>query len=87
MIDAWIVVREEKHISDKFWICLEREDALHIATDLIKYWRDQYKIDTELVDETCYEDLILHFAAEDAFRIFVQPQCIREIGEIESLTE
>jgi len=34
MKDAWIVVREEKHLDDKFWICLHREDALRIAKEV-----------------------------------------------------
>lgn len=85
MIEAWIVVREEKHVSDKFWVCFDREDALKIATDVTAYWRNGYDPQTDEIDETCYEDLIFHYDAEDQFRVYVQPQQIRERGEFEKI--
>ena len=83
MIDAWIVVLEEKHIGDKFWVCLRREDALKIAEDVTAYWKKECRVKGRNidVDTTCYEDLIFHYSAEDAFRVYVQPQQIREEGE------
>lgn len=81
MINAWIVVRQEQHIEDKYWLCLERDDALGIASDVTEYWREKYKLDADEVDETLYADLIFNYNAEDAFRVFAQPQQIRERGE------
>ena len=79
MISAWIVVRQEKHIDDRFWVCLSSDDALRIATDVTAYWKSHYLINE--ADETLYEDQIYHFDAEDSFHVYVQPQKIREVGE------
>lgn len=79
MLDAWIVTREEKHVDDRHWVCLDKNDALKIAADVTAYWSDQYEPDS--IDETLYEDQIFHFDAEDAFRVVVQPQLIRQPGE------
>lgn len=79
MIAAWIVIREEKHLDDRFWVCLTKEDALTIAADVTAYWRAEYE--PKAVDETLYEGQVFHFDAEDGFRVVVQPQSIREPGE------
>jgi hypothetical protein len=42
MIEAYLVVREEKHIDDKHWVCLSREDALRIARDVVAHWSKRY---------------------------------------------
>jgi hypothetical protein len=76
---AWIVVRSEKHLDDKFWICVDRADALAIAEDVIAYWRQQYTHGA--IDETCYENQIRHVDAEDGFRVYVVPVNVREPGE------
>lgn len=83
MIEAWIVSREEKHIDDRFWVCLTKADALKIAADVTAYWKNAYE--PEEVDETLYEDQVFHFDADDAFRVVVQPQQIREPGEYSDL--
>ena len=79
MIDAWIVIREEKHNDDRFWVCLTKDDALKIAADVTAYWVAQYA--PEEADETLYADQVFHFDAEDSFCVYVQPQIIRERGE------
>ncbi len=79
MKNAWIVIRYEKHIDDRFWVCLQKDDALKIAADVTAYWKTKYE--PEEVDETLYEDQIFHFDAEDMFRVVVQPQEVRETGE------
>ena len=81
MIDAWIVTREEKHVDDCYWVCLQKDDALKIAADVTNYWRAQYEPEADSIDETLYEDQLFHFDAEDCFRVTVQPQAIREPGE------
>jgi len=84
VISGWIVVREEKHIDDRFWVCQFREDAPRIAADVARYWRAEYGIDYHRksdVDETCYGDQIFHYGVEDCFRVYVQPQPILEAGE------
>ncbi len=81
MINAWIVIREEKHSDDKFWVCLNREDALTIARDVRDYWKEFYKPRPDEIDEELYGNGLFHFSAKDLFRIYVEPQNIREEGE------
>ncbi len=87
MINAWIVVRQEIHLEDKYWVCLECEDALRIAADVTAYWKDKYKPDPAYIDEICYDDLVFNFHDGDAFRIFVEPCQIREAGEFSRETK
>ena len=79
MQQAWIVVREERHIDPRFWVCLERDDALRIASDVTAYWMQQYE--PEEVNRQMYENQIFHCQAEDAFRVYVEPQNILSAGE------
>jgi hypothetical protein len=83
MINAWIVVRDENHIDAKYWVCLNKDDALKIAKDVTEYWKDESdEVDTEL-----YEDMIYNYSAEDSFSVIVQPQQIREPGETNDTLE
>ncbi len=86
MIDGFIVVREERHIDDKHWVCHELDDALKIANDVCDYWKNQYEVGSGdgCVDETLYEGLLFHFSAEEAFRVHVEPVEIRAAGENEA---
>ena len=68
---AYIVIRKEKHIADKFWVCEEKADALKIAGDVADYWMNEYQ--PEETDRTNYGDLLFHCHAEDAFRVSVEP--------------
>jgi hypothetical protein len=81
MKQGWIVVREEKHVDPKFWVCTDKADALAIAADVTAYWREKNQPDPENVDEELYEDMAFHYDAEDCFRVYVQPQDIRDPGE------
>ena len=84
MKGGFIVVRKEKHIDDKYWVCETIHDALRIAQDVTGYWKNEYGCDKDQdvdVDETLYENLLFHYSAEDMFSIIVQPQHIREKGE------
>ena len=83
MIGSWIVVRKEKHIDDRFWICLNKDDALKIAFDVSEYWKAKYN--TEAVDEDLYGDQLFNYDAEDSFRVYVKPQQIRESGEYKDI--
>lgn len=84
MKTAWIVVREEKHIDPKFWVCTEQADALKIATDVTNYWRQEY---AAAINEgyECSEELhelqVFNFDVEDLFRVYVEPVDFREAGE------
>jgi len=40
MKDGFIVVRKEKHLDDKYWVCEDKIDALRIASDVTDYWMD-----------------------------------------------
>jgi hypothetical protein len=82
MTDAWIVVRQEKHIDERYWVCVSKEDALKIAADVVAYWTAGYHPDPDCVDTTLYDDQLFHVDAEDAFRVVVQPQQIRDVGEV-----
>lgn len=79
MTDAWLVVREEKHLDPKFWVCLDRGDALRIAGDVTEYWKEQYR--SGEADETCYGEQVYHFHAEDRFSVRVEPVMVRDPGE------
>lgn len=79
MQQAWIVVREEKHIDTKFWVCLERDDALRIAEAVTDYWVKRYKPSTVYV--ALYDNQIFHCQDEENFRVYVVPQNILSAGE------
>ena len=83
MKNAWLVVREERHIDPKHWVCLEQADALKIANDVTAYWKKACRPNPKNVDRTLYETQVFHFDAEEAFRVYVQPIQIREPGEVE----
>jgi hypothetical protein len=85
MIEAWIVVREEKHVDDKFWVCIDREDTLKIAKDVTEYWKTQYDPQLDEIDETCYGNTIFNYNAEGMFWVYVRPQQIRERGEFKNI--
>jgi len=83
---AWLVIRSEKHVDDKYWVSTGLDDALDIAADVTRYWLTEYDdvikanggLD-EVVDKTCYGDLEYHCDAEDLFRVAVQPVKIRNV--------
>lgn len=86
MIKAWIVTRKERHLDNKTWVCMDKEDALYIAREITVWWLEEYgeygsclaQVD---VDEELYGDLIYNYSAEDCFSVHVAPQEIREAGE------
>ena len=89
MIEAWIVIRSEKHLDDKFWVCLDRDDALRIASDVTSYWKGQYAgelarffgdigIDTDLLGQ-----FVFNYNMEESFWVRCEPVTIRESGESE----
>lgn len=80
MKTGWIVIRTEKHVDDKYWVCMKRKDALAIAKDVAEYWRSQYP--HFRVDRTRYGEAIFSRMAEEYFHVYVIPQVIREDGEI-----
>jgi len=79
MSSGFIVIRTEKHVDDKYWVCLNENDALRIAVEVSEYWKKEYstwkEYDTEL-----YEDLIFNCTEEsqNLFSVQVQPQTINE---------
>lgn len=84
MQQAWIVVREERHIDPRFWVCLEREDALRIARDVTAFWMKRYE-PTEVYTKL-YDKQIFHCHNEEGFRVYVVPQNILSSGEDEAGT-
>jgi len=85
MIQGWMVVRREYHVDDRFWVCIDREDAVSIARDVSAYWKRQYEDITDDIDRTCYGEAIFSFVIEDGVYVFVLPQNVREVGEREEV--
>jgi hypothetical protein len=83
MLTAFIVIREEKHIDPKYWVCLVRRDALKIARDVTDYWIDHYQPEPEYVDTKLYADQIFNYNCDGAFHVSVESLEIREAGETE----
>lgn len=81
MTEAWIIVRKERHIDDKYWVCLSKDDAINLALEITTYWQKQYELSSDDINNTLYEGLVFSAIAEDAFRVFVQPQKILLAGE------
>jgi hypothetical protein len=80
--NGWIVVRGEGYADDRFWVCLDKDDALAIAQDVVDYWMDQHKPDPERVHvELPGDNTIFSVAVEDAFYVYVIPTKIREKGD------
>lgn len=80
---GFIVVRQEGHIDANHWVCLALPDALKIAGDVVAYWADHYGVQENdiPVDTDLHEDLLFHYDAEDCFRVYVQAQEIRALGD------
>lgn len=88
MIPAWLVVRKERHVDDRFWVCLSREDALIIARDVAAYWRAYYEPSPEDLDTNLYETLIFNENADcsDRYWVYAMPIMAREAGETRAVT-
>ena len=84
MIDAWRVVREDKHVDPEYVICLEREDALALAHAKADWYTEDGSLQMDDTDFKCYGEEI--YAARDEVcdvKISVMPMKIREKGETE----
>lgn len=81
MIDSWIVVRSERHVDDRYWVCLALKDALLIAKTVTAYWVEANGMKDQDIDQELYEDQIYRFDVDDGFRVLVYPQKIRQVGE------
>lgn len=82
MIEAWLVVREEKHIDNAYWTCLDKDDAFKIASDVAAFWLERYEpAEGEEVDRNLYGNQVYHVRLEDAFSVEVVPHAIRQVGE------
>jgi hypothetical protein len=81
MREGYIVVREEKHIDDRFWVCEAREDALALAEALVNHWAAEY--DDEALHDEYFLDAVFSRGVEDRFCVYVIPQAIFEPGERE----
>lgn len=85
MDPGWLIIRKHKALNDKFLVCLEREDALRIAKDMVKYWRAQYNwIDyNDYLDERLDGHYIFKHLLTEEFSVTVEPVDIREPGDLE----
>ncbi len=83
MIAGYLVIREQRNIDPKYWVCLDRADALIIAGDVTNYWKKQYD-DGEL-DNECDDEEIYRYIQEDCFSVIVRTIKIRERTENEQL--
>ena len=84
MIDAWLVVREQNNIDTRHIVCLEKVDAITIATDMSTYWMSEYGLfyTSPGIDCVQYGNVAYSVKVEDLFWIRVEPIRIREDGEI-----
>lgn len=85
MISAYIVVRKEKHVDDRYVVTMDLDDALAIAKSMSDYWSNEYG-NNEL-DAACYGDAIYSVLEDDAFSVQVFPIQIREKGERENFDD
>lgn len=83
MIEAWLVVRKEKHVDDKYWVCFEREDALAIAKDVAAYWKKNYKLEDGDVNTKLFSNLVFQEAGYEGelYTVTVEPILLRQKGE------
>ena len=44
MNQAYLIVREERHIDPKYWVCTTLEDAMTIARDVTAWWIGTYRL-------------------------------------------
>lgn len=87
MLTGWLVIREEKHVDPRYWVCIDKEDALKIASGVAHYWWTKYGPDPDEVDTNLYADQIFNIDVEECYRIQVFPQRIRELGETDQEKE
>jgi hypothetical protein len=87
MSTGWIIIRQERHQEDRYWVYLQKDDALKIASELTVYWRAKYLPEPEVIDEELSGDQVYHFSAEDCFRVVVRPIVIHKPGEYSALGE
>ena len=84
MTPAWIVVRTESHVEDRYWVFERKEDAIFVAKAFVAYWAEKYgPARAGCVDTGLYETLAYHVNMENAFRVYVQPIFVRSPGEIQ----
>ena len=80
MRDGYIVVREEKHLEPKFWVCECLSDAQIIFVDVSTYWIGEYS--GQVLDFEACGDTVLQAQTEDeGFNVYVAKQAIRAKGE------
>ena len=88
MVNGFIVVLEEKHSDNRYWVYSERKDALKIAKEISSYWKENYEdvigegeVD---IDRALYnESIIYNYNVEDCFCVYVKSTVIRSAGETE----
>lgn len=81
MTPAYIVIREQRSIDTRYWICIELSDAIKIAEGVSAYWLAEYEPDDDDIDRENYGNLLYHCDVEDSFRVSVEPIDIRAAGE------
>jgi hypothetical protein len=81
MIDAWIVVRSDRHTDDEYWACLDRDDALQIARNAVAESQRHYRHAGDVYNE-CHGDNIFMHQQEDQFSVWVEPIKVRGKGEV-----
>ena len=68
MINAWIVVRSQKDIGNRHWVCLKKEDA---RRDVADYWISQYEVNDEDLWTELYCEHIFMCCEEGLFTVKV----------------
>lgn len=82
MINAYIVVRKQKNVDNKYIVCLNKEDALKIALEISNYWIEFYRdLEKDDIDYNCYGRSIYNCYTAELFSVDVMPQEIKESGE------
>lgn len=78
MKPGWIVVCEDRHADDEYFVCEDRSDALAIAAARAAAALQHYRT---IPDSETYGYQVWRRSVEDCYTITVSPQQIREPGE------
>lgn len=79
---VYLIVRKEKHIDDKYWLCKVKKDALTIAEEVADFWLSHYtEENNEIVTEPVSDQIFYRGTANEGFEVFVKPINLRESGQ------
>lgn len=87
MIEAFLLVREERHHDDASWVFKDKDDAIRCAINLTKQWTYVEGKLSDDIDTECPKNWLFSSMSEDGFTIHVEVIKIFEKYEISEVED